>query len=156
MRGVAAGLILLSLFAPGWAGEADWEDCKADHPERSIAGCTRIISEAKEPENVLAIAYNNRGVAYKAKGEILRAFADYTEAVRLNPAYARAFYNRGLAYLERKALARALDDFDAALRIDPNYAKARASRAMLLAGNGEIEEALEDFQKALALEGNLK
>jgi tetratricopeptide (TPR) repeat protein len=154
MRGVAVGMSLLFLFTAGLASEADWEDCRADDPERSIGGCTRVISEAKEP-HILAVAYNNRGVAYKARGELLRAFVDYTEAVRLNPAYARAFYNRALAYLETKAFARALDDFDAALRIDPNYAKALASRAMLLAENDEIKEAFPDFERALALEPNL-
>src|SRR5262245_52103601 len=147
MRSLLAGVIVLFLFARALAGDADWEDCKDDNPERSILGCTRIIRKATEPEPVLAVAYNNRGIPYMDKGEILRAFADYTEAVRLNPAYGRAYYNRGLAHLASNSYARALDDFDAALRIEPDFVKALASRAMLLAGVGEIEEALPDFEK---------
>ena len=80
-------------------------------------------------------------------GAVLRAFGDYTEALRLNPAYARAYYNRGLAHVQAGSLARALDDFDAAIQLSPDYAKALASRAILLAGSDSIDEALADFEK---------
>lgn len=150
MRALAmAAIALLALLGRASANDEDWDDCKAENPERSIAGCTRIISEAKEPPRVLAIAYNNRGVAYKAKRELLRAFADYTEALRLNPGYARAYYNRARAHEDTGALARALEDYDAALQIDPNYVKALASRAFLLAEHDQIDEAVDDFDRAL-------
>src|SRR5262245_12529244 len=105
-----------TMVLPALAAEADWRDCLADYPERTISGCSRIIAEAKEPPNSLSIAYNNRALALKARGELMRAFGDYTEALRLNPAYAGAYYNRGLAFVDVGSLARALDDFDAAIQ----------------------------------------
>lgn len=156
MRALAVAIIaLFGLLGPALASEEDWADCKAEDPERSIAGCTRIISAAKEPSQALAIAYNNRGVGYRSKGELLRAFADYTEALRLDPTYARAYYNRGLAHEEDGELARALEDYDAALQIEPDYAKARASRALLLAEYDQIDEALDDFELAFKSEARL-
>ena len=44
-----------------------------------------------------AIAFHNRGLAYRAKGDLVRAIADYDEAIRLDPKYALAFNNRGIA-----------------------------------------------------------
>ena len=44
-------------------------------------------------------AYNNRGVAYRNKGEFDLAIQDYTKAIDLNPEYAEAYCNRGEAWL---------------------------------------------------------
>ena len=45
-----------------------------------------------------AEAYNNRGVAYAAKGQYDQAISDYNKALEMNPRFAKAYYNRGLAY----------------------------------------------------------
>ena len=47
-----------------------------------------------------ALAFNDRGLAYGAKGEIERAIADFDQAIKLNPKNALAFYNRGLTLRE--------------------------------------------------------
>jgi tetratricopeptide (TPR) repeat protein len=43
-----------------------------------------------------AIAFTNRGVTRRAKGDLEGAIADHSEALRLNPELVAAFYNRGL------------------------------------------------------------
>ena len=34
--------------------------------------------------------YNNRGIAYRTKGEVDRAIADYSKAIEINPRYSNA------------------------------------------------------------------
>ncbi|MDP8227814.1 MAG: tetratricopeptide repeat protein [Candidatus Electryoneaceae bacterium] len=58
-----------------------------------------------------ADAYNNRGIAYYAKGAYDRAIQDYDEAIRLNPQYADAYHNRGIAYEKKGDHRRARQDF---------------------------------------------
>ena len=52
-----------------------------------------------------AAAFMTRGNALAEKGDLDRAIADYTEVIRLSPAYAYAFFNRALVY-RRRAIAR--------------------------------------------------
>ena len=63
-----------------------------------ISGCTTAIQSGKEPNDSLARAFNNRGTAYRAKGQHDRAIQDYDQAIKLDPSYASAFINRGVAY----------------------------------------------------------
>ena len=53
-----------------------------------------------------AEAYNNRGVAYEAKGDLGQAIQDYDKAIALKPDYAEAYSNRGNAYGKKGDLAR--------------------------------------------------
>ena len=46
----------------------------------------------------LALAYNNRGDAYRDLGRYQKAIQDYNEAIRLDPQLALAYNNRGDAY----------------------------------------------------------
>ncbi len=67
--------------------------------------------------------YNQRGMAYHAKGQYDLAIADYTQALTKNE-HADAHYNRGLVYREKGNLDDALTDFEAAIRKkndEPNY-----------------------------------
>jgi tetratricopeptide (TPR) repeat protein len=66
-------------------------------------------------------AYNNRAIAYQAKGEIPEALADLDEAIRLKPNYATAYYNRGITRYDKGDLAGALKDYDEAIRLQPGY-----------------------------------
>ena len=56
----------------------------------------------------LAVAFNNRGIAYKKRGELDRAIADYTQAIGSDPKDADAYYNRGIAYKEKGELDRSI------------------------------------------------
>ena len=71
------------------------------HPRRAVAdgcagtNCTAVIQSGLIVGHNLAIAYNNRGNAYKANGDLDRAIADYNQAIALDPKYALAYNNRG-------------------------------------------------------------
>src|SRR5207302_10071721 len=84
------------------AGRATTRDAAAcaqvrEH-DAAIAGCTRIIEDARQKPKGRAAAYYNRGNAYAAKGDHAAAIADYDEAIRLEPKSALAFNNRGTAH----------------------------------------------------------
>jgi tetratricopeptide (TPR) repeat protein len=64
-----------------------------------------------------ADAYNNRGIARRAGGDLAGALKDYDEAIRLKPDYALAYNNRGIARRAGGDLAGAETDFAEAHRL---------------------------------------
>ncbi len=72
-----------------------------------------------------ASGLNNRGLAFRKKGELDRAIADYSAAITLNPLYALAFNNRGYAYEAKGLKAGAIADFRQALLFDPTLSGAK-------------------------------
>ena len=68
------------------ASQADRDDCKqSGDQDRRIAGCTRVVQDRSEPAAERAAAYNNRGLAFQAKGDGERASRDFNEANALEP-----------------------------------------------------------------------
>jgi tetratricopeptide (TPR) repeat protein len=116
---------LLAVIAPAAAASrADWDACKGNDPDHSIAACTRIIQGRGETAKNSAIARRYRGLAYQRKDDLDRAIADYGEAIRLDPEYAEAYYGRGLTYRNKGDLERAIADYSEAIRLDPKLAAA--------------------------------
>ena len=82
--------LILALSAPTppslAASQADRDDCNQSRdPDRRIAGCTRVLQDGGESAASRATAYNNRGLAYQAKGDSERASRDFNEANALEP-----------------------------------------------------------------------
>src|ERR1700692_1190402 len=70
-------------------------------PEPQINGCTGVIDSAGSSAPAAAMAYNNRGDSYTAKGDYDLAIQDFDQSIKLNPNSAKPFNNRGLAYLKK-------------------------------------------------------
>lgn len=66
-----------------------------------------------------ALAYYNRGRAWRIRNDRDRALADLNESIRLNPNYAPAFGNRARLYRDMGEADRAFDDFAETLRLNP-------------------------------------
>jgi len=102
MSGVASALLLTCLCT--WASAQsprlkNIELCNGkdrSSPDFQIEGCTALIDSGRETTQTLAIAHNNRGNAYTAKGDYDRAIQDYDQSLKFNRGYARAFNNRGV------------------------------------------------------------
>ena len=79
-------------------------------------------------------SYHERGFAYAKKGDLDRAIAAFTEAVRARPSGASAYENRGLAYQSYRRYDKAVADFTEVIRLDPK----RAGRLQIarLCGSG--------------------
>jgi len=68
-----------------------------------------------------AVAYNQRGVAYRMQGNHNDAIICFTKAIEINPQYAEAYLNRGLSYAssEIKKDEQALSDFNKSIELNP-------------------------------------
>jgi tetratricopeptide (TPR) repeat protein len=143
---------LCVLAAPAAAASrADWDACKGDDPDASIAACTRIIQGRGETAKNFAIARRYRGLAYQRKADLDRAIADYSEAIRLDPKYADAYYGRGLTYRNKGDLEVAIADYSEAIRLDPKLASAYNNRGNAYRDKGDPDRAIADFNEAIRL-----
>jgi tetratricopeptide (TPR) repeat protein len=117
-----------------------------------IGGCSSAIKAAKRPGKSTAWAYNNRGFAWLEKEDLDRAMADFTEAIRLDPAYARAYHGRAIAWRRKGEFSRAMADLDYALSLDTSDAAAFYFRAQMRWHESRYPEARDDLGRAIALD----
>jgi tetratricopeptide (TPR) repeat protein len=110
-----------------------------------IGGCTAEIQAGQDAPQKLATAFNNRGVAYRLKGEYDRALQDYEQAIRLNPNSATHYNNRGIIYRIKGDYDRAISDYDEAIRLKSDFPAAFYNRALAYSDKAEYDRALADF-----------
>ena len=153
----AAGLAILFLAAWTQTAQADFTQnirrCDSDgaHPDIRIAACTRNIQSGRFTGRNLAVAFTNRGLAYKRKGQWDRAIADFSEAIRLKPDFATAFNNRGNIYYGKGQFDRAIKDYDKAIHLKPDLAEAFGNRGNVYRKQGHFDRAIKEYDKAIHL-----
>jgi tetratricopeptide (TPR) repeat protein len=129
-----------------------------------------------------AKTYYDRGLAYANKGEYDRAIADFTEAIRLDPALSAAYILRGRALrasvsritsvgenfsfiittytggsitsAQQQAYDKAIADFTQAIRLDLNSSIAYRERGVLYDYKGDYDQAMADYNQAIRLNPN--
>src|SRR5215207_413650 len=110
--------------------------------DKAIMDCDRAVG--LDPGN--ADALYNRGRAERKKGDLARAIADYSAAIRLSPrsskGFAKSYNNRGDAYAEAGDSDGAMADFDQAISLDPSYAKAYHNRGVIHSRRGDLDRPL--------------
>jgi tetratricopeptide (TPR) repeat protein len=149
--------LLLFLSAPGQGASPDDDAGCAQHDDldRRIASCTRVLNDVNKNAHDRAVAFSNRGLAWHDKRKRMRALADYSEAVGLNPKLANAYYGRGVVWSKEDEVERALADFTEAIRLEPNNAIYYNERCWALAvADRDLELALADCTEALRREPN--
>jgi lipoprotein NlpI len=135
---------------PAKATARDVVACAQDRvADLAIAGCTRIIEDAKQKPKARGVAFYNRGNAHVLKGDHDKAIADFDEALKLEPKNASIYNNRGNARGDKGESDAATADFEAAIKINPRYAAAYFNRGNALAAKGETERALKDYDAAI-------
>src|ERR1700730_17605619 len=144
----------------GWsatpAAAGDRSDCrKPGGGDETIAACSRMIASNALKGAELASAFSNRGVAYKRKGDLDRAIADYDEAIKINPKNGIAFINRGLGYLKKGDLDRTIADLSDIIRLYPKFAMGYGNRGEAYLRKGELDRALADLNEAIATDPQL-
>ncbi len=132
---------------------ADVATCqRISDTEPAITACTTIIEKPDAEGAGAAWAFNNRALAYAARGDYLTALADYNAAIARNAEYAPAFSNRGNAHAALGDMVRALADHNRAIEIDPDYVAAWHNRGVDNEEMGNPRAAIEDYRKALSLD----
>jgi tetratricopeptide (TPR) repeat protein len=118
-----------------------------------IEGCSAVIKGGRERGDKLAEIFNNRGVAYRLKGEHDRAIADYAQAIRLNAKFTAAFINRGVAYDHKGDYDRAIQEYDQAIKLKPS-AEAHFNRGNAYLGKTQYASAIDDYNQAIKLKAD--
>jgi tetratricopeptide (TPR) repeat protein len=160
MSGVAAKHLSLMVTAVLLAGapalaqtpqERAWcEGEDAVSVDQRIDGCSAVIKAARDRGDKLAEAFNNRGIAYRLKGEYDRAVQDYNQAIKLNAKSAAAFNNRGVAYDRKGDYDRAIADYDQAIKLKPS-AELYFNRGNAHLGKSQYDHAIDDYNQAIKL-----
>ena len=115
----------------------------------ALAGCADTA--ALEPQ-LTANEYNTRGVREQQMGDLGKAIADYTKAIRLDPQFATAYNSRGTAEIRQGDFGDAIADFTKAIELKPDYATAYRNRGSAKRRNGDFDGAMADLDKAIELE----
>lgn len=125
----------------------------ANDPRTAIDLFTRAIQSKELPQDILALTYHRRGLAFYKQGEAGRAILDYTIALwhedlpkDFKP---RTLNNRGLAFEAINHYETALRDYGLSIRLNPHYAEAYANRGSLRRRFNQFAEAVQDYDMAL-------
>jgi tetratricopeptide (TPR) repeat protein len=97
-------------------------------------------------------AHTYYGNALAARGDVERAIAEYTEAIRIRPDYPEAHNNLGPALARQGKIDDAIAQFAEAIRLRPMYADARNNLGVALASQGKFNEAIAQYTEALRLD----
>jgi Flp pilus assembly protein TadD len=80
------------------------------------------------------------------------AFAEYREAIRLQPDYAAAHYNLGNTLRDQGKLLEAIAALREAIRLQPGYAEAHNNLGLALHDQGKVSEAVAEYREAIRLQ----
>jgi tetratricopeptide (TPR) repeat protein len=124
-----------------------------DGPLR-VRACSQVIAGASFSAEQKALAYRNRGNARADAGALAEALADFSEAVRLQPADAASHAGRARARLALQDAKGAIADYTEALRLAPGNATYHVARGHAHFTKGDAVAAVADFSEALRLNPN--
>lgn len=127
--------------------------------EAAVEAYTRAILAGDLEPGALAVAFNNRGVAYGELDDHDRAIRDYEQALDLRSGDATARRNLRIGHVRRAIAAvalreydQALADYDRAAGLDPAHAPTFLQRGRLRLTLGEPGPAAADLRRALELD----
>lgn len=115
------------------------EDNRKAINDFNIAIKNEISNELK------ALYYTSRGIAYYNLNEIDNSIKDYTYSISLDSLNTDNYINRGVAFRLKKQFYKALEDYEQALSLDP-------SDYLIYHNIGVVKIWLKDFEGALNYE----
>src|SRR5262245_44234943 len=146
MSRAPAVMFFFALVVAGPAALANPECNMIQNPQRSVRACTLLIEQNPRHSD----AYNSRGNALLALGEIDRAIEDYSKQIAINPRHGYAYNGRGNANLAKGDIDGAIDDYTKQVSINPRHPYAYCARADAYQKIGDLDKAIEDYSKQIS------
>jgi Tfp pilus assembly protein PilF len=106
------------------------------------------ITTYQNPEK----AYNNIGLAYMGKGDLISARRAFRDALAFHDNFPEAHRNLGTVYFQQGHVEDAIREFREAVRLRPNYAEALVDLGVAYLERGSKVEAVAQFQKVIQLD----
>ena len=141
--GLACLFLLMSYVALTWERTQVWRE--------SLTLWNDVLS--KHPQ--VAFAYNNRGNALTAVGEIDGAIEDYTNGLKYMPQHIDFYFNRGNAYRLKGEYERSLGDYAIVMQARPQDPNVHHNRGMVYFEMQNYDRAVEDYTVAITLNPTL-
>ena len=104
---------------------------------------------AKEMAPSISSAYVNRGLILQNRGNHAAALADFSNAIRIDPANMWALYHRANEYESKGDLAAALADIEKAIQLDPENGNLIVEHGVILLLLGKDKDAQTEFNRLL-------
>jgi tetratricopeptide (TPR) repeat protein len=121
--------------------------------DQRIAACSAVIKAGRDKGEKLAELFNNRGIAYRFKGDFDHAIQDYSQAIKLNPKFSAALNNRGAAYDQKGDYERAIADYEQSIKLKPSV-EAHFNRGNAYMAKGQHAAAIDDYNSAIKLQAD--
>ena len=157
----AFGILMLAGSPPALAQTPDprVDECKTANPDRQLDVCQKVLASVPKPPNgALVVAHNGLCSAFRQKGDLDRAVAECSEALKIAPDNWTAFWTRGFAYQNKRDFDHAIADFTSAVKFgstapdfDPGVYYHRAESQ---AQKGRYEDTVADYSAYLRLRPN--
>jgi tetratricopeptide (TPR) repeat protein len=145
-----SGIRVVGGSAPQKPTDQDEDDCtRSLDPEKIIPACTKLAEDRSDTPHNRAVAYYDRGNAYKNRQQYDRALADYSDALKLDPKYAHAYLNRGISFAGKGDSRSALADLTHAIQLDPGQKFAYFNRGLVYRAEGDYRAAIADYDAAI-------
>jgi Tfp pilus assembly protein PilF len=106
------------------------------------------ITTYQNPEK----AYNNIGLAYMGKGDLISARRAFRDALAFHDNFPEAHRNLGTIYFQQGQVEDAIREFREALRLRPNYPEALVDLGVAYLERGSKAEAVVQFQRVIQLD----
>ena len=121
-----------------------------DEYEKGIKTFTIVIEKGTTDHKM----YEGRAFYEYMLGKYNEAYADTSEALKLNPESADAYKIRGMIDIAREDTGSALNNLNKAIRLNPNDPESYLNRGIVRKATKDLEGSLKDFDIAIKADPN--